>query len=37
MKLGAFAVSLSFKDIHKSKEFYAKLGFTYKVGNIEQN
>ena len=37
MKLGAFSISLSVKDIHKSKEFYEKLGFTYKGGNIEQN
>lgn len=37
MKLGAFSISLSVKDIHKSKEFYEKLGFTYKGGNIDQN
>jgi len=37
MKLGAFSISLSVKNIHKSKEFYEKLGFTYKGGNIEQN
>ena len=37
MKLGAFSVSLAVKDIHKSKEFYEKLGFTYKGGNIDQN
>jgi len=37
MKLGAFSISLAVKDIHKSKEFYEKLGFTYKGGNIEQN
>ena len=37
MKLGAFSISLTVKDIHKSKEFYEKLGFTYKGGNIEQN
>jgi len=37
MKLGAFSVSLSVKDIHKSKAFYENLGFTYKGGNIEQN
>jgi predicted lactoylglutathione lyase len=28
MKLGAFSVSLSVKDINASKEFYEKLGFT---------
>lgn len=37
MKLGAFSISLSVKDIHKSKEFYEKLGFTYKGGTIEHN
>jgi catechol 2,3-dioxygenase-like lactoylglutathione lyase family enzyme len=37
MKLGAFSISLAVKDIHKSKEFYEKLGFTYKGGNIEKN
>jgi catechol 2,3-dioxygenase-like lactoylglutathione lyase family enzyme len=37
MKLGAFSISLAVKDIHKSKDFYEKLGFTYKGGNIDQN
>ena len=37
MKLGAFSISLTVKDIHKSKKFYEKLGFTYKAGDIEQN
>lgn len=37
MKLGAFSISLAVKDIHKSKEFYEKLGFTHKGGNIDQN
>lgn len=37
MKLGAFSISLTVKDIHQSKEFYEKLGFTYKGGNIDQN
>lgn len=37
MKLGAFSVSLSVKDIHASKAYYEKLGFTYKGGNIDQN
>lgn len=37
MKLGAFSISLTVKDIHKSKEFYEKLGFEFKGGNIEQN
>jgi predicted lactoylglutathione lyase len=30
MKLGAFSICLTVKDIHKSKEFYEKSGFTYK-------
>ena len=40
MELGAFSVSLSVKDIHTSKAFYEKLGFSrsdrivmYKNGN----
>lgn len=37
MELGAFSVSLKVKDIKKSLEFYEKLGFTYKAGNIDQN
>lgn len=37
MKLGAFSISLTVKDLHKSKEFYEKLGFTYKAGDINQN
>lgn len=37
MKLGAFSISLTVKDIHKSKEFYERLGFTYKAGDIDQN
>lgn len=37
MKLGAFSISLNVKDIHKSKAFYEKLGFTHKGGDIEQN
>jgi catechol 2,3-dioxygenase-like lactoylglutathione lyase family enzyme len=37
MKLGAFSVSLNVKDIHASKAFYEKLGFTQMGGNIEQN
>lgn len=30
MELGAFSVSLTVKDLKKSKEFYEKLGFTVK-------
>lgn len=37
MKLGAFSVSLSVKDIHKSKSFYEKLGFEVMMGDITQN
>ncbi len=37
MKLGAFSVSLSVKDIIKSKEFYEKLGFEEFGGDIKQN
>lgn len=36
LELGAFSVSLKVKDIKKSVEFYQKLGFTYKNGNIDQ-
>ena len=34
MELGAFSVSLSVKDIHVSKAFYEKLGFTVFGGDI---
>ncbi|WP_299223027.1 VOC family protein [uncultured Psychroserpens sp.] len=37
MKLGAFSVSLSVKDIHISKTFYETLGFTVFAGDIERN
>ncbi|WP_456274850.1 VOC family protein [Bacillus sp. AK031] len=37
MELGAFSVSLSVKDIHRSKEFYEKLGFEAGGGDINQN
>lgn len=37
MKLGAFSVSLTVKDIKISKLFYEQLGFTEFGGNIEQN
>ncbi|TYA74408.1 VOC family protein [Seonamhaeicola marinus] len=36
MTLGAFSISLSVKDIHKSKEFYEHLGFTVFAGDIEK-
>lgn len=37
MKLGAFSISLSVKDIHASMKFYEHLGFFIFGGNIEQN
>lgn len=37
MKLGAFSISLNVKDIHLSKDFYEKLGFTVFGGDISQN
>ncbi|RZT23665.1 VOC family protein [Fictibacillus sp. BK138] len=37
MKLGAFSASLTVKDIHASKEFYEKLGFSTLGGDITQN
>ena len=37
MKLGAFSISLSVKDINASKQFYENLGFTVFAGNIEKN
>jgi len=37
MKLGAFSVSLSVKDINLSKVFYEKLGFSVFAGDIERN
>lgn len=37
MKLGAFSISLSVKDIDKSKDFYEMLGFTVFAGQIEKN
>jgi catechol 2,3-dioxygenase-like lactoylglutathione lyase family enzyme len=35
MKLGAFSMSLSVKDLNTSKEFYEKLGFTSFGGTAE--
>ncbi len=37
MKLGAFSVSLSVKDIKISKSFYEKLGFTVFAGDMAKN
>ncbi|WP_186757237.1 VOC family protein [Echinicola salinicaeni] len=37
MKLGAFSISLSVKDIKASKDFYEKLGFEVFAGDMEKN
>ncbi|MEP1385407.1 MAG: VOC family protein [Paraglaciecola sp.] len=37
MKLGNFSVSLTVKDIEKSRVFYEKLGFTLRGGDQSQN
>jgi catechol-2,3-dioxygenase len=37
MKLGAFSVSLSVKDIQASKAFYESLGFAVFAGGLAQN
>lgn len=37
MKLGAFSISLSVKDINASKAFYEKLGFTPFAGDLAKN
>ena len=37
MKLGAFSMSLSVKDINASKDFYEKLGFTVFAGDLQQH
>ena len=37
IKLGAFSISLTVKDIRVSKEFYENLGFIPCGGNLEQN
>lgn len=37
MKLGAFSVSLSVKDLNASKAFYENLGFTAFAGDIQKN
>ncbi len=36
MKLGAFSISLSVKDINASKQFYEALGFKVFAGDIEK-
>ncbi|UII33862.1 VOC family protein [Fulvivirga ulvae] len=37
MKLGAFSISLSVKDINASKRFYENLGFMVFAGDVEKN
>lgn len=37
MKLGAFSISLSVKDIQVFKSFYENLGFSVFGGSLEQN
>jgi predicted enzyme related to lactoylglutathione lyase len=37
MKLGAFSISLSVKDLNTSKQFYENLGFSVFGGAMEQN
>lgn len=37
MKLGAFSISLSVKDLGTSKDFYEKLGFAVFAGSMDQN
>lgn len=37
MKLGAFSISLSVKDINASKQFYENMGFTVFAGSLPQN
>ncbi len=37
MKLGAFSISLTVKNLSASKEFYEKLGFEVTGGSMEQN
>lgn len=36
MKLGAFSISLSVKDLDASRQFYEHLGFTTFAGGAEQ-
>ena len=37
MKLGAFSISLSVKDLEASKTFYEQLGFTVFAGSMNMN
>jgi len=36
MKLGAFSISLSVKDVNASKQFYESLGFSVFAGGLEK-
>lgn len=37
MKLGAFSVSLSVKDLETSKQFYENIGFSVFAGDLSKN
>jgi catechol 2,3-dioxygenase-like lactoylglutathione lyase family enzyme len=37
MKLGAFSISLSVKDINASKQFYENLGFSVLAGSLDKH
>ncbi len=37
MKVGAFSISLSVKDIQASKQFYENLGFSVYAGELSKN
>ena len=37
MELGAFSISLSVKDLYRSKEFYENLGFHVFAGSADKN
>ena len=37
MKLGAFSISLSVKDLTTSKAFYEQMGFIVQAGEMEKN
>ncbi len=37
MKLGAFSISLSVKDLDRSREFYETMGFKVFAGSTEKN
>ena len=37
MEVGAFTISLAVKDIRQSFDFYSKLGFKQRSGDINQN